>query len=150
MICGIVATSISGCDVCTACRVVCSRTQHTHHSLKYMNGRTKHGQSSWLLQCFVCVCYFNAYVHCILFNTLHKIKETPPKVVGALRATDRVAANPESSGLRNIGMNIKIRTYSLLLAPEEVPLCGSKTPDSTAARRETRSTRRLSSSRTCF
>jgi len=23
MICGVAATSISGCDVCTACRVVC-------------------------------------------------------------------------------------------------------------------------------
>ena len=23
MICGVVATSISGCDVCTVCRVVC-------------------------------------------------------------------------------------------------------------------------------
>ena len=28
MICGVVATSISGCDVCTACRVVC-KAQHT-------------------------------------------------------------------------------------------------------------------------
>jgi len=26
MICGVVATSISACDVCNACRVVCSRT----------------------------------------------------------------------------------------------------------------------------
>jgi len=37
---GVVATSISGCDVCTACRVVCDNTQHgtqyTHHSLKYL------------------------------------------------------------------------------------------------------------------
>jgi len=42
MICGVVATSISGCVVCTACRVVsdCIRTlhgtQYTHHSLKYL------------------------------------------------------------------------------------------------------------------
>jgi hypothetical protein len=33
MICGVVATSISGCGVCTACRVVCdcSRTLHGTH-----------------------------------------------------------------------------------------------------------------------
>jgi hypothetical protein len=44
MICGVVATSISSCDVCTARRVVCecvvSRTQYgtqyTHHSPKYL------------------------------------------------------------------------------------------------------------------
>jgi Na+-translocating ferredoxin:NAD+ oxidoreductase RnfC subunit len=40
MTCGVVATSISGCDLCTACRVVCDCTQHgtqyTHHSLKYL------------------------------------------------------------------------------------------------------------------
>jgi len=42
MICSIVATSISGCSVCTVCAVVCdcSRTlhgtQYTHHSLKYL------------------------------------------------------------------------------------------------------------------
>ena len=40
MTCGVVVTSISGCDVCTVCRVVCSRTlngtQYTHHSLKYL------------------------------------------------------------------------------------------------------------------
>jgi len=42
MICGVVATTISGCDVCTACRVVCDctrklhGTQYTHHSLKYL------------------------------------------------------------------------------------------------------------------
>jgi len=39
MICGVVATSISVCDVCPACCVVCDRTQHgtqyIHHSLKY-------------------------------------------------------------------------------------------------------------------
>jgi len=35
MICSVVATSISGCDVCTACRVVYG-TQYTHHSLKYL------------------------------------------------------------------------------------------------------------------
>jgi hypothetical protein len=34
MTCDVVATSISGCDVCTACRVVCK--QYTHHSLKYL------------------------------------------------------------------------------------------------------------------
>jgi len=28
MICGVVATSISGCDVCTACRVVCDYTAY--------------------------------------------------------------------------------------------------------------------------
>jgi hypothetical protein len=34
MICGVVATSISGCDVCTACRVVCdcSRSPQTGHT----------------------------------------------------------------------------------------------------------------------
>ena len=46
MICGVVATSSSGCDVCIACRVVCdcsrtvahytARRTHTHHSLKYL------------------------------------------------------------------------------------------------------------------
>ena len=42
MICGVVATSISGCDVCTVCRVVCDccftlhDTQYTHHRLKYL------------------------------------------------------------------------------------------------------------------
>ena len=41
MICGVMATSISGCVVCTACRVVCDSltqhgTQYTHHSLKYL------------------------------------------------------------------------------------------------------------------
>jgi len=38
MICGVVATSISGCDVCIACRVVCTQhgTQYTHHNLKYL------------------------------------------------------------------------------------------------------------------
>jgi len=40
MIWGVVATSISGCGVCTACRVVCDGTLHgtlyTHHSLKYL------------------------------------------------------------------------------------------------------------------
>jgi len=39
MICGVVATSISGCDVCTAYLVVCDSlhgTQYTHHSLKYL------------------------------------------------------------------------------------------------------------------
>jgi len=38
MICGVVVTIISGCDMCTACRVVCdcSRTLHgTQCSLKY-------------------------------------------------------------------------------------------------------------------
>jgi len=38
MICGIGATSISDCDVCTACCVVCSRTQHgMQYSLKYLS-----------------------------------------------------------------------------------------------------------------
>ena len=44
MICGVVATSISGCGVCTVCRVVCDchstrtlhGTQYTHHNLKYL------------------------------------------------------------------------------------------------------------------
>ena len=42
MMCGVVAASISGCGVCTACRVVCDcirtlhDTQYTHHSLKYL------------------------------------------------------------------------------------------------------------------
>jgi hypothetical protein len=46
MTCGVVMTRISGCDVCTACRVVCDTTrdtkrtlhgrQYTHHSLKYL------------------------------------------------------------------------------------------------------------------
>jgi len=39
MTCSVVATSISDCDVCTVCRVVCDQTRHgkqnTHHSLKY-------------------------------------------------------------------------------------------------------------------
>jgi len=45
MICSVVATSISGCDMCTACRVVCDcsctlhGTQDTHHSLKYLLSR---------------------------------------------------------------------------------------------------------------
>ena len=38
MICGVVATSISGCGVCTVCH--CSRTlhgtQYTNQSLKYL------------------------------------------------------------------------------------------------------------------
>ena len=39
MICGVVATSISGCDVCTACRVGCdlcatSRTQVAHYTVR--------------------------------------------------------------------------------------------------------------------
>jgi len=29
MTCSVVATSISGCDVCTACRVVCDTRSHT-------------------------------------------------------------------------------------------------------------------------
>ena len=39
MMCGVVATSISGCGVCTVCRVVCdySRTVHdTLYNLKYL------------------------------------------------------------------------------------------------------------------
>ena len=41
MICGVVATIISGCDVCIVCRVVCDSltlhgTQYTYHSLKYL------------------------------------------------------------------------------------------------------------------
>jgi len=36
MICGVVVMSISGCGVCTACRVVCDYTQYTHHSLNYL------------------------------------------------------------------------------------------------------------------
>ena len=37
MICGVVATSISGCDVCTACRVVCE--SHTiRHTVVVVKG----------------------------------------------------------------------------------------------------------------
>ena len=38
MICGVMATSISGCGACTACRVVRALhgTQYTHHILKYL------------------------------------------------------------------------------------------------------------------
>ena len=42
MICGVVATSISACGVCTVCRVVCDcngtlhGTQYIYHSLKYL------------------------------------------------------------------------------------------------------------------
>jgi len=39
MICGVVTTSISGCDVCTAYRVVCDyshTTRNAVHSLKYL------------------------------------------------------------------------------------------------------------------
>jgi hypothetical protein len=32
MIYGVVATSISGCDVCTACRVVSHTTRHAVHT----------------------------------------------------------------------------------------------------------------------
>lgn len=111
------------------------------------NMASHHGNSIVL---YVGVCYFNASVQRVLFNTLHKIKETPPKVVGVLRATAHVAANSESSGLGNVNINIKTRNDILPLAPEEVWLCDSNPPDSTAARRETRSTRRLSSSRICL
>jgi len=34
LICGVVATSISGCDVCTACRVVCDYTHYTARSTR--------------------------------------------------------------------------------------------------------------------
>jgi len=34
MICGVVATSISGCDVCTACRVVCDSARLSIRSLR--------------------------------------------------------------------------------------------------------------------
>lgn len=89
-------------------------------------------------------------MHYTLFNTLLKIKETPPKVVGALTATAHIAANQESSGLGNVNINIKTRNDSLPLAPKEVPLRDSKSPNSKAERREMHSTRRLISSRTCF
>jgi len=36
MICGVVATSISGCDVCSACRVVCDC--HITMYLSYTRG----------------------------------------------------------------------------------------------------------------
>jgi predicted membrane channel-forming protein YqfA (hemolysin III family) len=33
MICSVVATSILGCDVCTACRVVCYWSHTTQHAV---------------------------------------------------------------------------------------------------------------------
>jgi hypothetical protein len=112
--------------------------------------RQKHGQSSWQLHCLLCVCYFNASVPCILFNTLRKIKETPPKAAGPLPTLRRTRIHRV---LGNVNINIKTRNDSQPLAPEEVPLCDSNPPplpQSTSARRVTRSTRRLSASRTCL
>ena len=45
MVCGVVATSISGCGVCILCRVVCDLVAHytalnTHHSLKHFYHNT--------------------------------------------------------------------------------------------------------------
>jgi len=42
--------------------------------------------------------------------------------------TAHVVANPESSGLGNVNINIKTRDDSLPLVPEEVPLCDSTPP----------------------
>ena len=39
MICGVVATGISGCGVCTVCHVVCDYSR-TLHSISYVCGHT--------------------------------------------------------------------------------------------------------------
>ena len=74
MICGVVVTCISGCDMCTACRVV-SRTLHgtryTHHSLKYLSSQYRKSYNDVIL-------LNNSTKNCSFSKAQHKIPEDGP------------------------------------------------------------------------
>ena len=78
MICGDVATSILGCGVCTACRVVCT-THGTQYSLKYLlpQHRTSYNDVFLLI---------NSTKNCGFSKAQNKLPEdgpSGPKHVGA-------------------------------------------------------------------
>jgi len=65
MICGVVATSISGCDVCTVCRVVCDHNSANHIMMYF---------------------YWSIPQYCSFSKAQHKVPEDGPigpKHVGA-------------------------------------------------------------------
>ena len=84
MICGVAATSISGCDVCNVYRVVCDPgytlhgTQYTHHSLKYLLPQRRISYNDVFLLISSTNCSFSKAQH-----TLPEDGPIGPKHVGA-------------------------------------------------------------------
>jgi len=84
MTCGIVATSISGCGVCTACRIVCDSVAH--------NTACSTHTTAWNTCCHNAACHIMIYFHwsvpqyCSFSKAQHTFPEDgqiEPKHVGA-------------------------------------------------------------------
>jgi hypothetical protein len=108
---------------------------------------TFHGYSilfyvtSGLLCCYVVFCI----IRCL------KSRRACQRVAGALKLTSRMAAISESAGSGNVlNINIKTSNESFVITPEEMPLRALKPSDSKTGEPETKPTRRLRPSRSCF
>jgi hypothetical protein len=84
MTCGVVATTISGCGVCTVCRVVCDWTAHSTHITTW--NICCHNTANHITMYF----YWSIPQNCSFSKVQHKLPEDGP------------------SGLKHVGANIEI------------------------------------------
>ena len=117
------------------------------HKWKEKHSIIRHGYSIVLYKIIGLLCFYVAFllVRCMMSNG------TCQRVVGALKITPRLTANPESAGWGNVvSMNIETSSESLTNTPENITLRALKPSDSKTGGSETRPTHCLRPSRTYF